>query len=36
MALSGTLPQDKNQLLEDIDLALKGKHKYKQEEYRRL
>ncbi|MFT5874385.1 MAG: radical SAM superfamily enzyme YgiQ (UPF0313 family) [Clostridium sp.] len=36
VALAGTLPQDKNNLLEDIDLALKGKHKYKQEEYRRL
>lgn len=36
MALSGTLPQDKNLLLQDIDLALKGEHKYKQEEYRRL
>ncbi|MCB2289576.1 B12-binding domain-containing radical SAM protein [Clostridium sp. CS001] len=36
MALSGTLPQDKNLLLKDIDLALKGEHKYKQEEYRRL
>jgi len=36
MALSGTLPQDKNSLLEDIDLALKGQYKYKQEEYRRL
>ncbi len=36
MALSGTLPGDKNKLLEDIDFALKGKYKYKQEEYRRL
>ena len=36
MPLSGTLPGDKNQLLEDIDLALKGKYRYKQEEYRRL
>lgn len=36
MALSGTLPQDKNLLLQHIDLALKGEYKYKQEEYRRL
>ncbi len=36
MALSGTLPQDKNQLVGDIDLALKGQYRYKQEEYRRL
>lgn len=36
MPLAGTLPQDKNQLLQHIDLALKGKHRYKQEEYRRL
>jgi radical SAM superfamily enzyme YgiQ (UPF0313 family) len=36
MALSGTLPQDQNRLLQDIELALKGEHKYKQEEYRRL
>jgi len=36
MALAGTLPGDRNQLLEDIDLVLKGKHKYKQEENRRL
>ena len=36
MALAGTLPQDKNKLIRDIDLALKGKYKYKQEEYRRL
>jgi radical SAM superfamily enzyme YgiQ (UPF0313 family) len=36
MALAGTLPQDKNQLLGDLDLALKGKYRYKQEAYRRL
>lgn len=36
MSLSGTLPRDKDKLLVDIDLALKDKHKYKQEEYRRL
>ena len=36
MSLSGTLPGDKDKLLADIDLALKGEHKYKQEEYRRL
>jgi radical SAM superfamily enzyme YgiQ (UPF0313 family) len=36
MALSGTLPQDKEQLLMDIAHALKGKHRFKQEEYRRL
>lgn len=36
MALSGTLPVDKNKLLEDINFALSGKHKYRQEEYRRL
>ncbi|MBU3128128.1 radical SAM protein [Clostridium tagluense] len=36
MALSGILPGDKNQLLQDIDLALKGEYRYKQEEYRRL
>jgi radical SAM superfamily enzyme YgiQ (UPF0313 family) len=36
MSLSGTLPQDKNLLLQHIDLALKGEYKYKQEEYRRL
>lgn len=36
MALSGTLPQDKDQLLRDIDIALKGEYRYKQEEYRRL
>jgi len=36
MALSGTLPQDKNQLLQDIDYALKGEYRYKKEEYRRL
>ena len=36
MALSGTLPKDKKQLLEDIDLALSGQYKYKKEEYRRL
>ncbi|MBU3111865.1 radical SAM protein [Clostridium lacusfryxellense] len=36
MALSGTLPGDKNKLLEDINFALSGKHKYRQEEYRRL
>jgi radical SAM superfamily enzyme YgiQ (UPF0313 family) len=36
MALSGTLPQDQNRLLQDIDLALKGEHRYKKEEYRRL
>jgi radical SAM superfamily enzyme YgiQ (UPF0313 family) len=36
MALAGTLPQDKNQLISDIDHAIKGKYRYKQEEYRRL
>jgi len=36
VALSGTLPGDKNQLLANIDLALKGKDKYKPAEYRRL
>ncbi|MBZ9636421.1 radical SAM protein [Clostridium sp. FP1] len=36
MALSGILPGDKNQLLQDIDLALKGEYRYKQEECRRL
>ena len=36
MALAGTLPGDKSQLLEDIDFALKGEYRYKQEEYRRL
>jgi radical SAM superfamily enzyme YgiQ (UPF0313 family) len=36
MALSGTLPRDKDLLLQQIDLALKGEYKYKQEEYRRL
>lgn len=36
VALAGTLPGDKIQLLEDIDFALKGEYRYKQEEYRRL
>ncbi|MGH4124920.1 MAG: radical SAM protein [Clostridium sp.] len=36
MALSGTLPGDKNQLLQDIDLSLKDGYRYKQEEERRL
>jgi radical SAM superfamily enzyme YgiQ (UPF0313 family) len=36
MALSGTLPQDQNRLVQDIDLAIKGEHNYKKEEYRRL
>ena len=36
MSLGGTLPQNKNRLLEDIDEALKGNHTYKQEKYRRL
>ncbi len=36
MALAGTLPGDKSKLLGDIDFALKGKHRYKEEEYRRL
>lgn len=36
MALSGTLPGDKNQLIKDINFALSGEHKYRQEEYRRL
>jgi len=36
MALAGTLPGDKKQLLKDIDLALSGKFTYKQEESRRL
>lgn len=36
MPLAGTLPGDKEKLLNDIDFALKGKYKYKKEEYRRL
>ncbi|MBZ9688716.1 radical SAM protein [Clostridium estertheticum] len=36
IALSGTLPRDKSQLLEAIDYALKGEYRYKQEEYRRI
>ena len=36
MALSGTLPGDKERLLRDIDLALKGEYNFKKEEYRRL
>lgn len=36
VALAGTLPQDKNQLIGDIDNALKVKYRYKKEEYRRL
>lgn len=36
IALSGTLPQDKNLLLRDIDFALKGEHIYKKEDHRRL
>jgi radical SAM superfamily enzyme YgiQ (UPF0313 family) len=36
MALSGTLPGDKNQLIEDINFALGGKRKYRKDEYRRL
>ena len=36
MSLGGTLPRDKNHLLEDIDEVLNGNHIYKQEEYRRL
>ena len=36
MSLSGTLPVDKNRMLAEIDFALKSKHEYKQEEYRRL
>jgi len=36
LTLSGTLPGDKDKLLADIDLTLKGKYLYKQEEYRRL
>ncbi|MCB2305869.1 radical SAM protein [Clostridium estertheticum] len=36
VSLSGTLPVDKDKLLLDIDLTLKGKHGYKEEEYRRL
>ncbi|MCB2360463.1 radical SAM protein [Clostridium estertheticum] len=36
ISLSGTLPVDKDKLLSDIDITLKGKHGYKQEEYRRL
>ncbi|APC42758.1 radical SAM protein [Clostridium estertheticum] len=36
VSLSGTLPVDKDKLLSDIDITLKGKHGYKQEEYRRL
>ena len=36
VALGGTLPQDQNRILEDIDGALKFYHTYKQEKYRRL
>lgn len=36
MALSGTLPGDKDLLLEQIDFTLEGEFKYKKEEYRRL
>ena len=36
MALGGTLPQDRNQLIQDIDLVLKGSYNYKKEEHRRL
>ncbi|MBU3158200.1 radical SAM protein [Clostridium frigoris] len=36
MALSGTLPGDRDKLVSDIDVSLKGKHEYKQEKYRRL
>ena len=36
VSLGGTLPKDKNRLLEDIDEALRGNHTYKQEKYRRL
>ncbi|MBU3199588.1 radical SAM protein [Clostridium estertheticum] len=36
ISLSGTLPVDKDKLLSDIDRTLKGKHGYKEEEYRRL
>lgn len=36
MPLGGILPQDKSQLIGDIDHVLQGKCKYKQEEYRRL
>ncbi|MGH4138941.1 radical SAM protein [Clostridium sp.] len=36
IALSGTLPQDKNLLLKDINFALKGAHEYKKEDYRQL
>ncbi|MBU3175467.1 radical SAM protein [Clostridium estertheticum] len=36
VSLSGTLPVDKDKLLSDIDITLKGKQGYKQEEYRRL
>ncbi|MCB2339776.1 radical SAM protein [Clostridium estertheticum] len=36
VSLSGTLSVDKDKLLSDIDITLKGKHGYKQEEYRRL
>ncbi|MGV8981378.1 radical SAM protein [Clostridium sp.] len=36
ISLSGTLPQDKNQLLRDIDFAMKGEYRYKKEEHRRL
>ena len=36
VALSGTLPQDKNQLLQNIDIALTGEYGYKKEEHRRL
>jgi radical SAM superfamily enzyme YgiQ (UPF0313 family) len=36
MALSGTLPGDKEKLLADIDSAIKGECSYKEEVYRRL
>ena len=36
MELAGTLPGDKDKLLSDINLALIGKQRYKQEVYRRL
>lgn len=36
VALAGTLPQDKEQLLNNIDFALEGKYQYKKEGYRRL
>lgn len=36
MELSGTLPGDKDKLLNDIDHAIKGENTFKKEEFRRL